>query len=273
MSGVIVNGVKYDIEGLVCRSWYDDPKLRLKMGEDGTRRATQWVRGIVLHTTRGIPGGSDRRPQQIRPGYGPNRNTAQNVNHWWSTNYQSAGAHIVVDFDGTVSCLADLQAEITYHATSVNQFTIGIEIAQGSEAELWQGQLHSVVRLVDWLTLHFGIQRQIPDFYRGAVSRLRSGGQDVVGVYGHRDQTFNRGIGDPGDAVFEYLDRGGYERMNFVQSADLETWKSRQMKLHVKADGIPGPKTVQAIREFQKANELPVTGLLDAVSRVQLGRS
>ncbi|WP_394825044.1 peptidoglycan recognition family protein [Pendulispora albinea] len=219
MPGLILDGVAELVPGLECLSWHDDPALRLKIGEDGARRPPgTWIRALVLHTTRGIPGGTDRRQQKILPGLGPARGTARSVNSWWSTNGKSAGAHLVVDFDGAVACLADLVTEQAYHATSVNPHTIGIEIAQGSDAELYEGQLNAVVRLVDWLTERFSIPRQIPDRYRGPLPVLQHGGRDVVGVYGHRDQSAARGAGDPGDAVFEHLAAAGYERVDWSEA-------------------------------------------------------
>src|SRR5262245_56406345 len=107
MPGLVIRGAPEIVPGVTCMSWFDDKALRLGIGEDGARRVTNtWIRAIVLHTTRGIPGGSDLRPQRILPGLGPSRNSARSVNSWWSTNGQSAGAHLVVDFDGTVACLA-----------------------------------------------------------------------------------------------------------------------------------------------------------------------
>jgi peptidoglycan hydrolase-like protein with peptidoglycan-binding domain len=271
MPGLVIGGALELVPGLTCSSWHDDPALRLKIGEDGApRHAGTWIRAVVLHTTRGIPGGKDQRPQKVLPGLGPARGTARATNQWWSTNGTCAGAHIVVDFDGSVSCLADLRNEMTYHATSVNPHTIGIEIAQGSDAELWEGQLDAVVRLVDWLTLRLGIQRQIPDRYRGPLARLRAGGRDVCGIYGHRDQSAQRGAGDPGDAVFERLRTAGYEAFHLDVAEDLDTWKRRQGSLGLRADGLPGPATCAALGAFQAARGLPETSLIDAATREAL---
>src|SRR5260221_155843 len=66
MPGLVIKGVSEDVPDLSCTSWLDDPALRLKMGEDGAPRPPNtWIRAIVLHTTRGIPGGTDTRPQKI----------------------------------------------------------------------------------------------------------------------------------------------------------------------------------------------------------------
>jgi hypothetical protein len=109
---------------------------------------------------------------------------------------------LVVDHDGSAACLADLADEVSYHSGEVNEVSIGIEIYQGSDAELYEGQLESVVALVDYLTRRFHIQRQYQwPYHRRPAARIASGAQDVVGIFGHRDVTTNRGLGDPGDAI------------------------------------------------------------------------
>jgi N-acetyl-anhydromuramyl-L-alanine amidase AmpD len=154
----------------------------------------------------------------------------------------------VIDFDGYTTCHADLQATAAYHAGAVNSRSVGIEIYQGSNAELYAGQLDAVVTIVDWLTKRFGIQRGIPAGYQGApVTRLELGARDFVGVFGHRDCSSNRGKGDPGDEVFRLLAAAGYERWDIEAQQDLTAWKSRQLQLGLFADGVPGPLTVAAL--------------------------
>jgi len=102
--------------GLTCTSWADDPTIpRLKLGEDTGRRSTTWVRGIVLHTTRGIPGGKDKRQQRIVPGIGP-RGEAVRIARVWASDPRKAGAHLVVDHDGSIVCVADLLLDRAFHA-------------------------------------------------------------------------------------------------------------------------------------------------------------
>jgi hypothetical protein len=250
------------VAGLDCRSWHDDPRLRVRIPQDGARRSPlAWVRQIILHTTLGIPGGKNQTPQSVRFGVGRPSDVAANVAQWWSTSEASAGAHIIVEFDGRVACLADLADEITYHAGTCNGTSIGIEIAQANDGSLYAGQLECVVRLVDFLTLTFGIQRQIHAPYKGPIARLVRGGADCVGVFGHRDQTASRGLGDPGDAVFGYLLEAGYEAFDFGRGEDVAVWRERQAnmpapsdapdQLRWAVDGIPGPRTVARIRGME----------------------
>jgi hypothetical protein len=116
MPGLVIDGKVEEIPGIRVLSWYDDPVLRLKMGEDMRQRYTRWIRGICLHTTKGIPGGKDLRPQKVLPGLGSHNSQGEKVAKFWATDGRQAGAHLVVDFDGEVSCCADLLTEAAYHA-------------------------------------------------------------------------------------------------------------------------------------------------------------
>jgi hypothetical protein len=255
MMGFVIDGVDEVVEGLACLSWRDDRRVpRLSSTGDGRRRSTRWLRGIVLHTTKGIPGGRDRRPQQILPGTGPDGGHDLRVARYWSGDPTRSGAHLVVDHDGSIVCTADLMDECAFHAGPVNDVSIGIEIYQGRDAEMYADQLAAVVRLVDWLTRRFGIQRQMPHRYVGGpLTRLAAGGRNLIGVYGHRDVTSNRGAGDPGDAIFELFIAAGYEPWDLEAVQDLEVWKQRQRELHIQTgapldiDGIPGGDTRRAL--------------------------
>ena len=259
--GFIIDGRNEVVDGLPCVSWQDDDRIpRLSRGGDARPRSTRWLRGIVLHTTRGIPGGRDRRAQKIVPGLGADRGNDIRVAQFWSTDPKQSGAHLIVDRDGSIVCTADLALECAFHAGPVNDVSIGIEIYQGSDAEMFADQLAAVVRLVDWLTRRFGIQRQMPHRYAGGpVTRLAAGGRNVVGVYGHRDVTANRGSGDPGDAIFALLDAASYERLDLEAGEDRQVWRQRQRMLMaetgttVDLDGIPGPGTRRAIAATGRA--------------------
>lgn len=275
MSGVVIDGKQVAIPGLDARSWADDPRLRLKMGEDGRRRpaTVRWIRAIGLHTTLGLPfdlkaSGAPR----ILEGAGPATSVERDTVKWWSVDARHAGAHLIVDFDGSVSCLADLRAEETYHAGPVNPYTIGVEIAQRRDGALFEDQLTAVVVLCDWLTERFRIQRQIPASYvQGIViPRCAAGGRDVVGVYGHRDATLSRGYGDPGDAVFARLEAAGFERLHFRTGEDLDVWKLRQRYLGCDVDGIPGPDTAASIVGWQTLQHYPATGVLTPLQREEI---
>lgn len=265
MPGLVIKGKQVEVAGLKITNFLDDPKLRLRPGQDCRARHTTWVRGIVVHTTKGIPGGSDKRPQILHPGVGPDTKAEERTAHWWSTSPLQSGAHLVVDADGSIGCLADLARETAFHAGQVNEYTVGIEIFQGADAGLFAGQLEATVILIDALTRLFGIQRQFHAPYRnGPIRRLLQGGADVVGIYGHRDATNNRGFGDPGDFIFQFLEKAGYEKFDFFKGNDKIEWKGRQLWLNSKGsvldeDGVPGPATVNALKKAGYTQGLWVT--------------
>lgn len=275
MGGLIIGGGVESVPGLDIQNWQDDARLRLKMGEDGRRRPlnVRWLRAIVLHTTMGLPfdlkaSGAPR----ILPGRGPATSIDRDTAKWWSTDGRHAGAHIIVDFDSSIACLADLRDEETYHAGAVNPYTIGVEIAQRRDGALFEEQLSSVALLCMWLCDRFRIQRQIPSSYtQGIITpRCAAGGSNVVGVYGHRNVTSSRGFGDPGDAVFAVLEQAGFECVDFTRGQDLELWKARQHVLGTASDGIPGPITAAAIATWQEELHYPSTGVLTRLERREL---
>jgi len=268
---LIVDGFAVDIPGMCIKSWRDSPKLGLSRLDYKVRPNT-WIRGIVLHTTKGIPGGRDKRPQKILPGLGPDTKRDERLARMWSMDTRRAGAHIAVDHDGSVVCMADLKASAAFHAGNVNDVTIGIEIYQGSQAELYEGQLDVVVRLVNVLTSVFRIQRQVPWPYEGrALKRGLRRGIDMVGVYGHRDCSNNRGAGDPGDAVMQKLIDSGYDSFNFAENEDKDVWRDRQRDLGVLEDGVPGPKTCEALVEAGYSLGLWVCDVVDPGCGVESG--
>ena len=246
--GVVINDAVIEVPGIeTVLSWHDDKRLRLKKGDYRARPDT-WVRGIVLHTTKGMPGGSRKEPQDIRPGNGPNAQRDIKIAQMWSMDDRKAGAHLVCDHDSSWSCLADLQNEAALHAGNVNNVTIGIEIYQGSKAEMYEEQLASVVKMVDFLTKTFSIQRQLHwPYKRKALDRGLNRGTDMVGVYGHRDCSNRRGEGDPGDPIMSLLMDAGYEAFDFSKDADKDIWETRQEQLGLLPDGVPGPKTAAAL--------------------------
>jgi N-acetylmuramoyl-L-alanine amidase len=236
---LIVKGHRVDVPGLKTKSWLDDPAMHAAMPSDGRARRTEWIRSLVLHTTQGD------EPQEVLAGFGP-EGMAKRTAESWAGDKRHAAAHLIVDGDGTVWCLADLQLDVTFHATSLNEVSIGIEIAQTRALAIYEVQLDATVLLCDALTRLFRIQRQFHAPYLGdsqCVKRLADGGSDCIGVFGHRDQTTDRGRGDPGDAIFRRLRGAGYEAFNFATGEDLAVWRFRQLDARANPDGIPGPST------------------------------
>lgn len=254
-TGLIVRGVKHAVPGLRVVNYEDDPRLKLKIPEDGIHKWTTKT-GVVLHTTKGVPGGKDKRPQLIKPGLRADDDFGDAIVDMWSTDGRCAGAHLGVGHNAVVYQFADL-ADVTWHATTVNYSTIGIEYHQGADAELYTGQIAAGVQLSLFLTTldehGIVIARQMPDKYRGPLARLAHGARDFSGVFGHRDQTDNRGEGDPGDAIMDAHARAGFERRDLralgTLPEDRRAWRTIQHEIgRVTPDGIPGPATARRLR-------------------------
>lgn len=279
-TGLVMGGSRVFIPGVTVRNWFDDPSLRLRMPgtghpADGTKRRGV-PRGIVLHSTHGTPGGHDQRPQRLRSGIGPASTAAEANAHYWSRSDGQAGAHIAIDFDGDVICLADLVAECAFHAggpnDTTNHHTIGIEIVQGLHgsadhkpftaedyAYFYRDQLAVAVRVVDVIRQHpaLRIQPMIQSPYHGSAHPVRRFAVDTdwSGVIMHRDQTSGRGAGDAGDVVLETFLAAGYEGVDYAARGDVDLWKPRQAALNLlgaqlTVDGDPGGHTAAAIEKY-----------------------
>ncbi len=276
MRGVVMNGNVVPVPGMDVQNYLENPRLAITVPEDGYVSSENWrARNVTLHTTRGIPGGKDQRPQVLHPGLGPDTNVGERSAAYCRNNPDAGrdrhgGHHLTFDGNGKLYCHMDLVRVVGYHGRSCNRYSIGVEVWQdGKTAGLWDGQCEAVVAFLDWLTRAMvcqdgtpaPIQRQVHYPYLGRpISRLGPGasGRNVVGIYGHRDADSNRGQGDPGDFIFEKLVRAGYERFNFEANEDLAAWEARQGDLFdVKAnhgeysdprvDGVPGPGTASRL--------------------------
>jgi hypothetical protein len=155
----------------------------------------------------------------------------------------------------------------TWHAGAVNGFTLGIEMVQEANGDLYADQIAAVVQLIDFLTALLSdrghpIQRQIPwkngKAVAGVLARLANSDtdQNVTGVYGHRNQTTNRGPGDPGDSIFEALHAAGYLGFDYDSGEDIAWWKAQQRRLGLQEDGIPGPAMAAALKAEGHAHGL-----------------
>lgn len=248
--GFVIGGERVQAAGLAVRNFLDEPRLGLLPRDRAPRPPRTWIRLILLHTTKGI------WPCEVRPGRGPEANVEERIAELWRNDKRSASAHLSVDSDGSIGCHADLRDEIAYHDPGSNRASIGIELYQrrivtnADRAEmlgvLYEHQIAAMVRLVDFLTAEFGIQRQVASpAIHGTIPRLERGESDVVGIAGHRHASRERGRGDPGDQPLQALLDAGYEEIRFDHD-DIDRWRHRQRSgamptEHV--DGIAGPAT------------------------------
>lgn len=247
MSGLIIDGNMYHVPGLPeseVLNYIDRPKLKLKMGEDMRMRKTRWVRNVIVHNTK-------NRKTWVAVGKGPETHLEDRIARLWATDGRHAGAHLSIDWDGTVACHCDLLLHAAYHAGRINDTSIGIELYEDSKGKVYEHQLEVAVKVIDFLTTMFQIQRQIPPSVSNKeISRAARGGKDLVGVFGHC-HAYKGKANDPGIHIFEYLETAGYEVLNFWADEDLMIWKSRQAKLGFDpedCDGVAGPMTVDALQ-------------------------
>jgi len=267
-NGLLIGHDWYLIPGISVLGPGDAPWVKLDAG-DCRARKTQWVRQVTIHTTKGL------WPQHVKPGAGPggrDRSTAE----YWARDPQHGGCHLVVDNDGSITCLVDLLKVHAYHATTVNEWSVGIEMYQEADGGIYEAVLTSTVALVLKLCDVLGIPLQSTSrVYKNntIVNRMLRGGDDVVGVYGHRDNAWqfpqwlppevrakypngyaSRGQGDPGDEIYLRLKRAGMMTFDIDAGAEKAFWLPIQGSLNAKhgekltPDGVCGPGTVAALR-------------------------
>jgi hypothetical protein len=179
---------------------------------------------------------------------------AERTAEYWAGDPQHSGAHLVTGDDGVVACLADLVRVEAYHATVSNLYSIGFETRELVGGGVYADALTSTVAVTLAIVEHLGIQLQVPRSYSGhPIKRMLDGGRDMIGIFGHRDNTESRGRWDPGDILFNMLRAHGAESFDFDAGEDRRVWSARQVALQAKghslvADGIPGPKTTAALK-------------------------
>lgn len=243
---IILNGQNYEVPGVTTTSWKDPEAASLGIKEvtDKSTRKT-WLRGIVCHTVHGKLG-------NLLPGVGPKTDKAVKYAKYQVRTDRDVSWDMTCDLNGDWIVQNDPLKFYTWQAGKVNGYTLGFELVQLDNGDLYEGQIAKTVQLIDFLTAKLGIQRQIPwdvknnKPFRKTVPRILDGGEDVVGIYCHYHQTNNRGFGDPGPWLQQALKDAGYETYAF-DGDDKEVWKARQSALGLTPDGIPGPATTRAL--------------------------
>jgi len=257
--GVLWDGRLVSIDGVSVTppASHGGPSWATLNAGDYAVRRTPWIRQVMLHTTKGL------WPQSVLPGAGdPGR--AQSVADFWRSDPTHSSAPLVVDLDGSVACLADLKRTAPYHAEASNDWSIGIEMYQQADGSLFQATIEAAALLALALCHLAGIPESIPAGpYRNhpiarmetgtGATRRQTGGADLCGIFGHRDNTERRGRGDPGDAIFEELAALGCERIDFEANEDLLVGKARQTALvrhgeRLAVDGVCGPASIAAMK-------------------------
>jgi hypothetical protein len=246
---IVLNGQKIETPGVETVSWLDDPAV--PQATDRTPR-TMWVRAVVVHSVHGKVG-------VLKPGIKPSTRAEAYAKYQANTS-RDVSWDYTIDTDGTVVVSNDPVKFYTWHATSVNPFTLGIEFVQDDDGALYEGQMEAGVKFLDTLTrlmsenLH-PIQRQVPvgpdgKPVRGVIPRIVdvTRAKNFSGILGHRNQTTNRGTGDPGDHIFNALLKAGYKGFHLDADDDILFWKNVQSQLGVHpVDGVPGKITRDAL--------------------------
>lgn len=251
---IVISGQPIELRGVRSCSYLDGTVPRVTDRTERTRR----VRAIVLHSHEGTCKGG------IKPSRLVDDPLARSLARYQTTTSRDVSWDYTVGRDGVVYAQSDPAVEYSWHATSWNPISVGIELVQDSDGSLYDGQLDALVTLVDTLTRCLRIQRQIPwrdggphlgVIYRCDEKGTLKGG-DMVGVFAHANNTTSRGAGDPGVAPFYALHEAGYDVFDFAVGEDTRTWRDRQVRLGVKADGIPLDATCDAIAKTGSAHGL-----------------
>lgn len=213
---LVLNGARVETPGRDTRSWLDDPSLPQigdRRGDDGFRRSPGDVTGVTAHASKGKVG-------PLLPGLGPAAEDAERLARYQDGTDRDVSWHFTVDRDGTVVQSADPGLWACWHAGQVNGRTVGIELVQRSDMALYAGQVEAFVWLVGLLCDRYGVPRTVPVGPDGRpwakiipeLMKAPEGdsGRSWRGVYGHRNCSRRRGVGDPGDPPMAALLAAGF---------------------------------------------------------------
>lgn len=260
---IVIGNKKIEIPGLKTVSFLDGVPSVKEINHSSARHES--IHMIVAHTHKGIHG-------QLLTGMGPNSTVDDALIHYQVTTDRAVSWDYTVDKNGDVTAQSDPLRVFSWQATVVNPRSLGFEMIQNENGDTYEGEVAQAVLLIDALTALLGIQRQIcwdsshgtPK--QGVVKRLQDGGQDVVGIVGHRNISTDRGPGDPGDYIFAALKAAGYEFFDLDKAEDTKIWKARQQALGIpvaSCDGIPMKGTVAALKAAGHKNGLWVKRPID----------
>lgn len=272
MPGVILAGKSVQIPGVTVLNRADRAWCALGLDDYRPRRISR-PHLIIDHTTSG------KWPQRVIPGAGHPGHAEQIAKMWSGFDRGGgdrihSGAQILVDFDGTIYCLADLVTQAAYHAEMANDASVGIEHCTTPDGSIYQATIDASVRLhlalcepqnlSDGLAIPFQVHAAP---YRNApLARCETGAKtkehdgrvqtdcsDLYGIIQHRDQTSERGRGDAGDALVQAMIAFGAEPMDMSRDEDLARGRARQEWLNrrggkLKVDGLVGPASLAEAR-------------------------
>lgn len=237
----------YNIPGLNVKNWKDGISWIKYITDKSPRNKS--IRKIIVHTHEGLI-------SKLLPGIGPNSTMDEALARYQVNTEREVSWDYTVDLNGDVTAQNDPMVDYSWHAGYMNPRSVGIEMVQQNKEGtryLYEEQINKTVLLIDFLTAALGIQRQIAwdtDNNKPVLTQIQRviDYRDFTGILGHVNLTKDKGKGDPGEHIFYALKEAGYECFNLSKKEDLEIWKQRQKTLGIDADGIPGPKTVEALK-------------------------
>lgn len=246
MSGLLVNGAIIPVAGVNIIGPHDAAWAHLSPGDCCPRRGApqQWF----LHKTIADD------PEKLLPGAGP-VGGARATADFWASDPNHSGAHIVVGHDGETACLADLVLVAAYHATVSNMLSVGLETKEVAGGGFYEAAAKAVIAVTIAGCRALGIQLVAQWPYRGhPLARMKDGGRDCYGIFGHRDNTESRGRWDPGDMLFSMLHDAGVALVDFDAGGDRTHVSAIQRELAADGfykgavDGLAGLGTRDALK-------------------------
>lgn len=285
MPGFLLAGRAVQVPGLTIYNSADLAWCRLHP-DDYRARQLRGPHLILDHTTGGL------WPQRVLPGAGPGGHARQIADLWSGQDRGGgerihSGAQILVDFDGTIYCLADLVTAAAYHAEMANDASVGIEHCTTPDGSIYQATIDASVRfhlalcepdrLEDGLAIPF--QVHAAPYPNAPLARCETGAKtashdgrvqstcgDLYGILQHRDQTSERGRGDAGDALVQALVAAGAEPLDYARGEDIARGRARQARLNASGgqlvvDGLVGPASLAEARRqgFRRWRDVPTT--------------
>lgn len=256
--GLLIGGKLVDVPNVFVIGPHDtewshlspgDCRPRQRKRKDGSLIGPQqWI----LHKTIA----DDTEHVIIGKGPSGDAGGARATAEYWSKDPAHSGAHLITGHDGEVACLADLLLTEAYHATVSNAYSVGHETKELVGGGFYESAASATVATTLVGCRALGIQWQIPKLaYKGKpLTRMLNGGANCTGIFGHRDNTVDRGRWDPGDVLFAMLRARGVEAFDIEAGEDLDVWGKRQAELNrlgdyqLAVDGIPGAATVAALK-------------------------
>jgi hypothetical protein len=244
MSGLLIDGKRYEVPGVITVAPLDRPWVQLSAGDGCLRQGRP--NKVVLHKTKADD------PEIIVGGAGP-FGRAERVAEAWASDPVHSGAHMVAGSD-YVACLADLVRWEAYHARAANKLSIGIEMYEEQGGLIYSRIIDNTVACCRTIASVCGIQAQFT-WNASPLVRFRDGGRTLIGFFGHRNVDDSRNRWDPGNAIWNALALAGFEAFDVAGGEDIEVWKKRQRELIAKghdlgptgADGFPGRLTTAAL--------------------------